>query len=86
MPKVGVISETVIAAIITGVVAIITALINMWQKVAVAKVSAPENYPQGAAADSDLYTSISKESGTTNNIPLLLGAVAVAFLLIKNND
>lgn len=86
VPKVGIVSATVIAAIISGVVAIITALINMWQKVAVAKVSAPENYPQGAAADSDLYTSISKESGTTNNIPLLLGAVAVAFLLIKNND
>lgn len=86
VPKVGVVSATVIAAIISGVVAIITALISMWQKVAVAKVNAPENYPQGAAADSDLYTSISKESGTTNNVPLLLGAAAIAFLLIKNND
>lgn len=86
LPKIGVLSETVIAAIITGVVAIITALITMWQKVAVAKVSAPENYPQGAADDSDLYTSISTSTGKSNNIPVLLGAAAVAFLLINNKD
>ena len=86
LPKIGVLSETVIAAIITGVVAIITALITMWQKVAVAKVSAPENYPQGAADDSDLYTSISTSTGKNNNIPVLLGAAAVAFLLINNKD
>ena len=84
IPKIG--DAAVIAAIISGVVAIITALITMWQKVAVAKVSAPDNYPQGAADDSDLYTSFSTSTGKNNNIPVLLGAAAVAFLLINNKD
>lgn len=85
VPKVG-LTETVIAAIITGVVSIISSLIAMLTNILVAKVSAPENYPQGAAADSDLQTNISATKNSSYSMPLIIGAAAVAFLLIKEEN